>query len=236
VSGQVRGQVRDQVYDQVARWYSSYIAGGLWAGWYSYISAFRQLGVPNLDAIEGQELVARHAGWWFALAGVVVLTDRPTALHRDQLNRLHCETGPAIAYSDGWALHYWHGTAVPADLIETGWDTTRILRERNAEIRRCAIERMGWPEFVAAAGLTQVGDSQPDPGNPGRSLSLYDIPVRLFDEPVRVLICTNGTPERDGTTRQFGLTTPASCRTPLEAVSWTFSVPPELYAQMQRAS
>jgi len=29
-------------------------------------------------------------------------------------------------------------------LIEEGWTTDRILKEENAEIRRCAIERTGW--------------------------------------------------------------------------------------------
>jgi hypothetical protein len=147
--------------------------------------------------------------WWYA--NLCVISDRPTVLHvewADGINRLHCEDGPAIAWADGWGIYAWHGTQVPADLIETGWDTDRILREENQEVRRCAIERMGWDWFVAEAGLKQVGVTVPDPGNPGQELALYDIPEQIYNEPVRVLLCTNGTAERDGVRRRFGLTVP----------------------------
>ena len=136
----------------------------------------------------------------------------------------------------GWlgaVLLAWHPS--PADLIEQGWDAHRILREPNAEIRRCAIERAGWDRFVAEAKLAQVGESVPDPGNPGHHLTLFDVPERIFNEPVRVLLCTNATVERDGTRRRFGLTVPASVRDPLAAAAWTFGVEREQYAELQRA-
>jgi len=138
-----------------------------------------------------------------------------------------------MTYPDGWGIHAWHGTRVPADLIETGWDTDRILREPNAEVRRCAIERMGWPEFIAAAGLAQVGGAVPDPGNPGQRLALYDVPEQIYDEPVRVLVATNGTPERDGTRRTFGLTVPADITDPVAAAAWTYDLDAREYARLE---
>jgi hypothetical protein len=67
---------------------------------------------------------------------------------------------------------------------------------------RCAIERMGWDQFITEANLTQVGEPVADPGNPGQLLTLHDVPTGIYDEPVRVLLCTNGTPEADGAPRR----------------------------------
>ena len=140
-----------------------------------------------------------------------------------------------MRWPDGWAIYAWHGTRVPADLIETGWDTARILREANSEIRRCAIERMGWDQFVAEADLKQVGATVPDPGNPGQALALYDVPERIYgDVDIRVLLCTNGTIERDGTRRRFGLTVPATITDPIAAAAWGYNIAPELYATAAR--
>ena len=112
--------------------------------------------------------------------------------------RLHCADGPAMKFRDGWAVHSWHGVRVPGSLVETGWDTERIFAERNAEIRRCAIERAGWESFIAMSGMKPVSQC-PDPGNPGQVITLYDLPGQLadmYDAPARMLLCANGTVER----------------------------------------
>lgn len=164
-----------------------------------------------------------------------MLTDRPTVLTQDNQGRLHGESGPALAYADGYDGCWWHGIRVPADLVAgEGWAPERILREPNSEIRRCAIEKRGWERFVVDAGLARVGAPQPDPGNPGRELALYDVPAAIYDEPVRVLICENGSPDRDGTRRTFGLTVPADMPDPVTAAGWTYGVSREEYAALAR--
>ena len=177
-----------------------------------------------------------------------MVVERPREIHLEQVgptgwgsHRLHNETGPSIAW-DGYELHHWHGTQVPAGLIRGEWDTTRILQERNTEVRRAAIERLGWDRFIVDAGLKQVGGSVPDPGNPGHELSLWDVPERIYgDADVRVLLCTNGSVERDGTRRRFGLTVPAEVADPVAAAAWGYDDPgspvrmtPELYRQLAR--
>ena len=90
---------------------------------------------------------------------------------------------------------------------------------------------MGWDQFIPTAGLTQVGDAVPDPGNPGHEIALYDVPERIYgDADVRVLLCTNGTRERDGSRRRFGLTVPADIADPLHAAAWGYDLTPEQYA------
>jgi hypothetical protein len=158
-------------------------------------------------------------------------------IHRDQQGRLHCEDGPALSYpGGGFDLYYWHGTKIPADLIaDAGWSVERIMAETNTEVRRCAIERMGWADFIAASGFT-LTDEADDPGNPGQMLRLYDIPRKVLNLPVRALVCTNATVERSGQRHTFGLTVPTDCRTAIDAAAWTFGLTGSEYKELVRAT
>lgn len=226
-------QVRGQVWGQVGK----AIWGQHEAHWLALYDYFRRACDLAICArLDGLSRVARSAGWWWPMRGAVVLTERPAQLHRDGQARLHHESGPALLYPDGWGIWAWHGVRVPEDLIAGRWSTQDILREPNAEVRRCAIERMGWDRFVIDAGLAQVGATVPDPGNPGHFLALYDVPEQIYDEPVRVLLCDNATPERDGTRRRFGLTCPATIGDPVSAAAWTFDLSRDQYAQLERAT
>jgi len=177
------------------------------------------------------------------------VSDRPSIIRtepwagRDGMVRLHCADGPSVRFRDGWTVHTWRGTRVPADLIEgDGWTPEQILKEANQEIRRCAVERQGgWPWFVDALGLRSIAPAVPDPGNPGQYLALYDLPDDMFEEPLRLLLCRNGTVEMDGTRRAFGLTVPAEITDPVGAAAWGYDDPdspvrmtPELYATLAR--
>ena len=137
--------------------------------------------------------------------------------------------GRFIGWSTGWVI------AAPS--VEA------IAAEENVEVRRCAIESLGWDQFIAEAGLVPVtaGASAdlaaaqvPDPGNPGQHLVLYDVPERLWGDRIRLLMCTNGTPERDGTRRRYGLKVPARISDPVEAAAWTAGLGKDDYAQMVR--
>jgi uncharacterized protein DUF6745 len=197
-------------------------------------------GLPPSDRLAAVSAAVRAVGSWWPARGVAVLTERPVALHRDPQGRLHRADGPAVAYADGYALHAWHGTRVPADLVAgAGWGTRRILAERNSEVRRCAIERLGWDRFAADAGLRQVGADRPDPGNPGQVLRLFELPTGLRDlyhQPARILVVANASPDRDGRRRSFGLPVPADVPDALSAAAATFGLDPAEYADLARAT
>ena len=178
-----------------------------------------------------------QVGWWWPLEGAVVLTERPTAIHRDGQGRLHCVDGPALTYADGYSLWSVGGVRVDADVVEHPETITveRILTHDNAEQRRVMIDLRGWDWFTAAADLRLV-DEADDPGNPGETLALFDLPEQVFAEPVRVLLCTNASPERDGTRRRFGLTVPADVPTAVGAAAWTFGCDEGTYASLVRAT
>ena len=188
----------------------------------------RQVGVQNLEPWEGMQEIAESAGWIWVYRSFCILTERPVELHRDAQGRLHNESGPAVLYRDGFGVWAWHGVRVPQDMIETDWSVDQILREPNSEIRRCAIEKIGWDRLVDSMGLTPVATS-PDPGNPGQVIDLYDLPRQVYDEPVRLIVVANGTVESDGRRRRFGLTVPAEISDPVAAAAWTYDVPKEMY-------
>ncbi len=233
VGGQVWDQVRAQVRDQVVDWGSG-IVWGSHDYWTMWIATYSHLGIRDADRLDGLIQVAENAGWWWPLDGAVVLTERPCTLHRDPLNRLHAETGNAIEWPDGWGFPVWHGTRLPETPEQIrAWSTDRVLREPNAEVRRAAIEIRGWDQFVTEAGLRLV-DETDDPGNPGNMIGLYDVPAAIYETAVRVLLCTNGSPERDGTRRRFGLTVPADLPDALSAAGWGYGLSGPEYALVGR--
>ena len=225
---QLRGQLRGQLGRELSLWMDAY-----WLAYYT--CALPLAGLDESPQLAALAEATRQLGWWWPMRGVAVLTDRPTVLRVDQQGRLHNATGQALEYADGYAFFGWHGTRVPADLVGTGWDVTRIMAEENTEIRRCAIERMGWDRFVADAELT-LSDEADDPGNPGQVLRLYDVPRTVLDLPVRVLVCHNATRERDGSRHTFGLTVPTDCRTALSGAAWTFGLTETQYKTLARAT
>jgi hypothetical protein len=173
--------------------------------------------------------------WWWATRDFVMVCDRPAELHIESGDRLHNGSGPAIRWADGWGVYFWHGTQVPADLIETGWAPEQILAELDPAIRRCAIERIGWDRFVTAAQLAEL-DRIPDPGNPGQLLRLYDVPGRGLNSRIRVLLCTNATRECSGDRRSYGLAVPPDCPSALAGAAWSFDLAEAEYANLARAT
>lgn len=234
----VRGAV-----EAVGELWSSRFGGIHWAAWWNaYPAYFRDicgLELPG-DLWDRSRAfdAAQSAGWWWPFTDFVMVCDAPTTLHLEQVaptgwgsHRLHCEDGPAVAWP-GWGLHFWHGTRVPEWVI-TDPTPQRIAGEENSEIRRCAIESLGWDRYIEAAGLTLVG-SCPDPGNAPHSLALYDVPEDIYGTPVRVLLMTNGSPDRSGAVRRYGETVPADINDPLAAAAWQYEMPVAEYAQLVR--
>ncbi|WP_155060098.1 DUF6745 domain-containing protein [Streptomyces blattellae] len=181
--------------------------------------------------------LARSTGWWWAGDGVCVLAERPAELHTERLGdqgerRLHRADGPAVRFADGTRLHALHGTIVPEWAI-TDPTVDRIHAEHNVEVRRSAIERIGWQAYVDQARLRLVATAT-DPGNPGSGLHLYDVPLDLWRRPARLLLTVNGSVEPDGTRRRYGLGVPDRFDDPVAAAGWTYGLSGEQYAQLVR--
>ncbi len=229
---QLRGQLRDQLGHQLRdRWEGQHLL--YWAGWLAFAGHLGVVYPPALDAGLKGWLAASDTGWMWPYAGICICTERPVELGLDGAGRMHSETGMAMAYSDGWGFHAWHGTRVPEWVV---MDPTlgQIAAEENVEIRRCAIESYGWDAYLASLGEGPVSTCA-DPGNPGQVLKLYDVPdATLYGGPVRLLVMTNGSVERDGTRRTYAETVPVSTTTALAGAAWRAGMTPDIYATLQR--
>lgn len=198
----------------------------------AWLAGFDFLGrvAPHASAVgklAGLARVARAAGWWWPFEQVAVVSERPTVLARDDQGRLHGEDGPAIAYSDGLALHCWRGLPVPADLIGRLDQLTveRIHAEQNLELRRVLTERYGLDRYLRDAGATRVGADETG--------VLWRLPVD-GDEPLVMVEVINSSPEPDGSRRRYWLRVPPTTRSAREAVAWTFGLAAEEYRPVRQ--
>ncbi|WP_416957435.1 DUF6745 domain-containing protein [Streptomyces sp. Agncl-13] len=173
--------------------------------------------------IDSLSEVCRSAGWWWPFARVAVLSERPSALHRDEAGRLDHGDGPALAYPDGFALHAWRGMPVPAAFLAELPTLTpeRIRAEENAELRRVMLEYYGYDRYLTDSGARPL--HQDETGTLWR-IDLTD------DEPVVMVEVLNSTPEPDGTHRTYWLRVPPSTRTARAGVAWTFGLDEAAYA------
>lgn len=178
-------------------------------------------------ALQGLATVARNAGWWWPYERVVVMTERPVAVHRDNLGRLHHGDGPALSYPDGWGLYAWRGMPIPAEVAHALPHLTveQIRAEENAEVRRVMLEHFGYDRYLRAAGAHQLHEDETG--------ILWHMSFR-DDEPLVMVEVVNSTPEPDGTSRHYWLRVPPQTRTAREGVAWTFGLTAEEYQPLRQ--
>jgi hypothetical protein len=230
VSEQVSEQVRDQVWNQVRGQVSEQVVSNLnaaiWgqheAGFMSWLDAFRGFGLKCCAPIGGLIKVAQCAGWWWPMRGVVIITERPSQLHRDDEGRLHNETGPAVLYPDGWGVWAIHGVRVTQQIVECPEELTveQIREEQNQEVRRVMMDRFGAARYLRESNARLLDED--------KCGKLWLVEVEN-DEPLVMVEVLNSTPELDGTAKTYWLRVPPGIQTAKAGIAWTFDVSEELY-------
>jgi hypothetical protein len=197
------------------------VHGQLDGGW---LGAFDSMltRTPRLAALAD---VARGAGWWWPYERVAILTERPEALHRDNVGRLHHGDGPALCYPDGYGLHAWRGMPISGEVAAALPRLTveQIRAEDNAEIRRVMLEHFGFDRYLAESQAVKVGADETG------ILWRVDLPG---DEPLVMVEVINSTPEPDGESRVYFLRVPPATRSAREGVAWTFGLTAAEYAPL----
>ena len=184
----------------------------MWPGNDSFITAARDvlgMKLPNEEKYAPWEYLARHSGFRVVHENFCIITDFPDHLSVDRESRAHAEVGPSHLWQDGYAIYCWHGTKVPGR-----WMTDRgnlsaatVLAEENLEVRRAGIDILGWNRILSELGGEVVGERPPEVG------ILYEITLPQVGK-ARLLKV------RCGTGREFAVTVPRTCNTPIEAQSW----------------
>jgi hypothetical protein len=229
VGGAVGGAVRQAVCDVIRRGWPNYIGGQLWVGgwWWGgvYTSFFRE--VCGLELARdlwkrglAYEATMEAASWWYPHRDFVMVCERPTVICREVArqgvsrgwgsHRLHCESGPAVAWPDGWGVYSVHGVRIPfaqRHVVEHPHTiaASEIESERNAEVRRVMIDRYGPARYVTDSGSIVVQELSKDHEliglRTGRLLR-KEVPD---DEPIIYVDLLNSTPEPDGTVKRYML-------------------------------
>jgi hypothetical protein len=166
-----------------------------------------------LTKFEITEALVRSCGWTWWHENVLAISDRPHTIKRDDRGRLHCETGPSIAYRDGWSLHHWHGVSIPSEWVTGKKPTaTEALNWSQIEQRRAACEIVGWAAILRELNAREINaDSDPEIG----TLLECDIPDSGKERFLRV---------KCGTGREFVLSVPRSVQTARQANAWTYGL------------
>ena len=200
---------------QFARWLDSPMPTT--PGWQEMVWAYRGAG-HIMEAIELPDIVhARRTG--------------PESFE------FHRSDGPAIRWSEYDVEAYvWHSTNVPRWVIMDP-DPARIQHEPNSEFRRCAIEHIGWDEYLDYLEVEPIAED-PDPGNPGHVLRLYRLPAsaQVWAQDVNLLVMENASLDRDGSRRTYAETVPAQITGAVEAAAWQFGVTAAEYRDIERAT
>lgn len=213
----IGASVRTSPWDSI---YGQHDAG--WLSSYRYLYEVCGL-VKETEKFSGLWALAQNAGWAIPHRNICWVSERHHTLRRDEQNRLHCLTGPAIAYPDGWKIYAINGVRVPEFVVETPRDITVniIQRENNIEVRRIMIEQYGTSRYVIDAGAKPIHAD-----NYG---TLYRI-EQANDEPLVMVKVINSTPDPDGHYKSYFLRVPPDMTKAQEAVAWTFGLRAEDYS------
>lgn len=132
------------------------------ASWVAHYDTFRKLGV-EVENIDGIVAAAKTCGWFIPCDVACIISDRPEVIHMVD-ERLHCEDGPAIRFTDGFSVWSIGGVQVDEQIVMEPHTQTieQIMSEENEEVKRVRIERYGWEAFLQNAGAEQV-DTRENP-------------------------------------------------------------------------
>jgi len=190
--------------------YGAHDAGSL--GFYDFFGT--ECGIRDCDKLEGLADLARTCGWLSVFEDTVVFQEKPIAIRFDDQKRLHCETGPAIEYEDGFGVYSWHGVSVPKEWITERDKLTAktALTWENIEQRRAACEIVTWAKVLREL-KAEVIDEDDDPMI--GSLVEVNIPGVGKERFLKVLC---------GTGREFAIPVPPRMKNALSANAWTFDL------------
>ena len=159
-----------------------------------------------------------NVGHVMPFSNICFVSERANVLTVNRSGRLHCETGPAMAYLDGFKIHAWDGVIFPEKWIHEKPGPREAFLWRNTEQRRIACEMVGW-ESIFKITKAKIIDSDKNP---------------QIGELIMVKLRREGDSEmflrvKCGTGRDFVLPVPSEMKTAREANAWTWGLGPNEY-------
>lgn len=179
---------------------SHQIFGSMEASWLAFYDFFGNE-LPNMEEcakLNPHIELAKVCGWWTPLEDACIFQHRPSEIHFDEQDRLHNETGPAIAYYDSELcnFYYVHGVRVTKKIIDRDFTAKDIDAETNAEVRRVMIDFYGQQRYIVDSDTKAIHSDEFG--------TLYRKDV-ADDVPIMMVEVTNSTKEPDGTYKKYWL-------------------------------
>ena len=157
--------------------YSMWQGGNQWSPWASFISFFRYIAKLDIDYRKWDhwEKLAVHSGPRIVHKEFCMISDRPKTLLVDEQNRPHNFDGPFCEWRDGSKLYSIRGIKIPMWIAETKrehFTKEMILSEKNADFRRCIVEKIGIEKTINLLGAKIIDSFQ---SNVGKKYELLEI-------------------------------------------------------------
>jgi hypothetical protein len=121
------------------------------AGSMSYYDFFMQeTDLKGLEKIQGLMDMAYNCGWYWAFDEICFVAEKLSALHVNDTNQLHNETGPAIEYRDGTKVYAVDGVVMDEETIMNRSSITvdSIENTESPEQKRIKIQLYGVSNYL----------------------------------------------------------------------------------------
>ena len=238
VRSQVRLQVKSQVWSQVGSQVESQVqtkdkeffleaSYGRCddAAWVSFFDFFEKIGIlKNKLFSKYKELLKGGLFCFIAQKDIAYLSKPPIFLGRDENGAMHCLDDYAVAFTDGWGLHYVHGVYFSKDLFQKAFQNKTITAEEilqleNAEQKAVIMKEFGYEKIINSLKEKKIIDAQTKFFNRGNK----EVEYQLIEIPVGNLKAKFLKVEwwGKGIKRQTVLGVPPESKDAISAVAWT---------------
>jgi len=155
VGDSVANSVRDSVGDSV---YGQHDAS--WLGFYDYF--YNELNLKSqTKKLNGLWLIAKNANWFLPHKNICWISERHDICKLKD-GKIHSINSPAIHYLDGFEIYALNGVRLPKEIVMTPAekiDPKIILTEKNAEIRRELVRKIGIERVIYKLGAKSLDKS-----------------------------------------------------------------------------
>ena len=144
---------------------TDYFGCGYDGGWVSFFDYFARIGVLKNDNFNKLNSFMRSGVWdTIFFERLSILIRRPSLVVKNEKEQLHNTSGKSVEFRDKWGIYSLNGVRMKEEhvMTEAGKiDIQEIIKEKNTEVRRELIRKVGIERFLQKAGakvLDKSGD------------------------------------------------------------------------------
>lgn len=159
----ILSQVRDELKKSSSLEFKYCCYGSLSGSWISFYDFFlTEKIVDNIDMVKGLIECAKVCGWFMPFKDFCIVGEKPNAINRDSVGRLHSTDSAAISWQDVYELYFVHGVSVLPEVIKNKANITvaQIDAEQNSERKRILLELFGWDRYILESGAKVVHEDE----------------------------------------------------------------------------